>query len=172
LTARAASGKEHQRPAWSPHALVFVTWTPARCIARSPGLLQKHVDVHDEKAVAALCRKWKPRSPAWTTRCAWLVDGYYPARKSAPRNQRGRSRTSPRAQVREWMKKTQRDCIQFGISSWKAATFGTNVFPETDFKFISTPRWTNVPSARAAEGVTENLAARDERDSQRAAARS
>ena len=37
--------------------------------------------------------------------------------------------------VREWMKKKQRECIQFGNLVMEGRDIGTNVFPETDFKF-------------------------------------
>jgi cytidylate kinase len=47
---------------------------------------------------------------------------------------------------------------------------GTNVFPETDFKFYLDASLQERTRRRAADGVRENLAARDERDSQRAAA--
>jgi cytidylate kinase len=47
---------------------------------------------------------------------------------------------------------------------------GSNVFPETDFKFYLDAHLQERTKRRQAEGVHENLAARDERDSQRAAA--
>jgi cytidylate kinase len=47
---------------------------------------------------------------------------------------------------------------------------GTNVFPETDYKFYLDASLHERTKRRAAEGVNENLAARDQRDSQRAAA--
>jgi cytidylate kinase len=47
---------------------------------------------------------------------------------------------------------------------------GTNVFPETDFKFYLDAQLEERSRRRAADGVEENLAARDQRDSQRAAA--
>jgi cytidylate kinase len=47
---------------------------------------------------------------------------------------------------------------------------GTNVFPETDFKYYLDAHLDERSRRRAAEGVEENLAARDLRDSQRAAA--
>ena len=47
---------------------------------------------------------------------------------------------------------------------------GTNIFPETDFKFYLDANLAERTARRQAEGVDENLAARDERDSQRAAA--
>ena len=47
---------------------------------------------------------------------------------------------------------------------------GTNVFPETDFKFYLDAQLEERSRRRAADGVQENLAARDQRDSQRAVA--
>jgi len=72
--------------------------------------------------------------------------------------------------VREWMKKTQRDCIQFGDLVMEGRDIGTNVFPETDYKFYLDATLAERSARRAADGVNENLAARDQRDSQRAVA--
>jgi cytidylate kinase len=68
------------------------------------------------------------------------------------------------------MKKKQRECIQFGNLVMEGRDIGTNVFPETDFKFYLDASLQERTQRRAAEGVQENLAARDQRDSQRAAA--
>jgi CMP/dCMP kinase len=72
--------------------------------------------------------------------------------------------------VREWMKKTQRACVQFGDLVMEGRDIGTNVFPETDFKFYLDAKLEERSARRAADGVNENLAARDQRDSQRAVA--
>jgi cytidylate kinase len=68
------------------------------------------------------------------------------------------------------MKKTQRDCIQFGNLVMEGRDIGTNVFPETDYKFYLDAKLEERSARRAADGVNENLAARDQRDSQRKAA--
>jgi cytidylate kinase len=68
------------------------------------------------------------------------------------------------------MKKTQRECTQFGNLVMEGRDIGTNVFPETDFKYYLDAKLEERSRRRAAEGVKENLAARDQRDSQRAAA--
>jgi CMP/dCMP kinase len=47
---------------------------------------------------------------------------------------------------------------------------GTNVFPETDFKYYLDAHLDERTRRRTADGVQENLAARDQRDSQRAVA--
>src|SRR5437870_12320193 len=68
------------------------------------------------------------------------------------------------------MKQTQRECIKFGHLVMEGRDIGTNVFPETDFKYYLDAQLEERSRRRAAEGVQENLAARDQRDSQRAAA--
>jgi cytidylate kinase len=68
------------------------------------------------------------------------------------------------------MKLKQRECIQFGSLVMEGRDIGTNVFPETDYKFYLDAHIEERTKRRVAEGVNENLAARDQRDSQRAAA--
>jgi cytidylate kinase len=68
------------------------------------------------------------------------------------------------------MKKTQRDCLQFGNLVMEGRDIGTNIFPESDYKYYLDAHLEERSRRRAAEGVSENLAARDQRDSQRAAA--
>jgi len=72
--------------------------------------------------------------------------------------------------VRDWMKQKQRDCIQFGSLVMEGRDIGSNVFPETDYKFYIDAALRARSERREAEGVNEDLAARDKRDSQRAAA--
>jgi cytidylate kinase len=137
--------------------------------------VQKHIDIHDNKAVAAACRKWKT-----SLECVeknhlrvvhLLVDGYFPEKEI--RTAEASAATSLIAavpKVREWMKKMQRDCIQFGNLVMEGRDIGTNVFPETDYKFYLDAKLEERSARRAADGVNENLAMRDQRDSQRAAA--
>ena len=72
--------------------------------------------------------------------------------------------------VREWMVKRQRECVQFGNLVMEGRDIGTNVFPETEFKFYLDAKLEERSRRRAADGIQENLAARDQRDSQRAVA--
>jgi len=137
--------------------------------------LAKRVDIHDAKAVWLLCRKWKTSLECVEKdglRAAHLlVDGYYPDKEI--RTAEVSAATSLIAaipKVRDWMKKTQRDCIQFGDLVMEGRDIGTNVFPETDFKFYLDAKLEERSARRAADGVHENLAMRDQRDSQRAAA--
>jgi cytidylate kinase len=100
-----------------------------------------------------------------------LVDGYDPAteiRSAEVSTAVSHVATIPK--VREWMKKKQRECIQFGSLVMEGRDIGTNVFPETDFKFFLDAQLEERTKRRAAEGLNENLAARDQRDSQRAVA--
>jgi len=137
--------------------------------------LLKRVDIHDAKAVGAACRKWKTRLECKEKdglRAAWLmVDGYFPEKEiRMPETAAAVSHVAAVPYVRKWMKQTQRDCIQFGDLVMEGRDIGTNVFPETNFKFYLDAHLEERSKRRAAEGVNENLAARDQRDSQRAVA--
>src|SRR5258708_5416313 len=133
--------------------------------------LKRGVDVHDAKAVAALCRKWKTSLECVNSEVHLLVDGYYPAAEiRTAETSAAVPHVAAVPQVREWMKKKQRECIRFGNLVMEGRDIGTNVFPETDFKFYLDACMHERCKRRAAEGVHENLAARDQRDSQRAAA--
>lgn len=133
--------------------------------------LKLKVDVANEKAVAAACRKWSTSLECSENNVHLLVEGVNPG--SALRTAEVSAATSHVAvvaKVREWMKKKQRECIQFGNLVMEGRDIGTNVFPETDFKYYLDAHLEERARRRAAEGVIENLAARDQRDSQRAAA--
>ena len=133
--------------------------------------LKTRIDVVDEKAVAAACRKWKTSLECVDGHVHLKVDGYYPEKEIRTAEV---SAAVPHVaavpKVREWMKKKQRECIQFGNLVMEGRDIGTNVFPETDFKYYLDAQLEERARRRAAEGVQENLAARDQRDSQRATA--
>jgi cytidylate kinase len=133
------------------------------------------IDVQDARAVATACRKWKTKLECVETdnlRVARLfVDGYFPEKEIRTAEV---SAAVPHVaaipKVREWMVKRQRECLQFGNLVMEGRDIGTNVFPETDFKFYLDAKLEERSRRRAADGVQENLAARDQRDSQRAVA--
>ena len=137
--------------------------------------LQKRVDVDDAKAVAAACRKWNT-----SLKCVekdglravqLLVENYFPEREiRTPETAAAVSRVAAVPKVREWMKQTQRSCIQFGDLVMEGRDIGTNVFPETDYKFYLDATLAERSARREADGVRENLAERDQRDSQRVVA--
>ena len=137
--------------------------------------LKKNLDAHDAKLVANACRRWK------TDLCCveknglrvvqLLVDGYFPEKEiRTPETAAAVAHVAAVPKVREWMKRTQRECVQFGNLVMEGRDIGTNVFPETDFKFYLDAQLEERSRRRAADGVDENLAARDQRDSQRASA--
>ena len=133
--------------------------------------LQKRMDVHDAKAVANLCRRWKTELVNVDDHVRLLVDGYFPEKEIRTAEV---SAAVPHVaaipKVREWMKQKQRECIKFGNLVMEGRDIGSNVFPETNFKFYLDACLNERTKRREAEGVSENLAARDQRDSQRAAA--
>jgi len=133
--------------------------------------LRQKIDVTDAKSVSAACRRWKTELKVVDNQVQLQVDGYFPAQEI--RTSEVSIAVAPVAaisKVRDWMKKTQRDCIQFGNLVMEGRDIGTNVFPETDFKYYLDAHLEERSRRRAAEGVEENLAARDQRDSQRAVA--
>jgi cytidylate kinase len=131
--------------------------------------LKQNVDVTDAKAVAAACRRWKTELKNIDNHVQLQVDGYYPAQEIRTGEVSAAViHVAAIPKVRDWMKKTQRDCIQFGNLVMEGRDIGTNVFPETDFKYYLDAHLEERSRRRAAEGVEENLAARDQRDSQRA----
>jgi len=137
--------------------------------------LQKRVDVHDAKAVANACRRWKTELSCVEKNhlrvVHLLVDGYFPEQEiRTPETAAAVSHVAAVPKVRDWMKKKQRECIQFGDLVMEGRDIGTNVFPESDYKFYLDAKLEERSARRAADGVHENLAARDQRDSQRAAA--
>jgi cytidylate kinase len=133
--------------------------------------LQKKIDVHEPKVVTAALRKWKTSLENKDGHVHLLVDGYYPDKEIRTAEvSAATSLVAAQPKVREWMKKKQRECIQFGNLVMEGRDIGTNVFPETDYKFYLDAHLDERTKRRAAEGVNENLAARDQRDSQRAAA--
>jgi cytidylate kinase len=133
--------------------------------------LKNRIDVHDAKAVAVACRKWKTKLECVEGRVRLLVDGYY-AEKEVRTDETSAAVPHVAAvpKAREWMVKRQRECLEFGDLVMEGRDIGTNVFPETDFKFYLDATLAERTARRTADGVNENLAARDQRDSQRAVA--
>jgi cytidylate kinase len=133
--------------------------------------LTNRIDFHDAKAVAVAVRKWKTKLEVVDAKVRLTVDGYFPEKEIRTAEVSvAVSMIAAVPKVREWMKKTQRDCIQFGNLVMEGRDIGTNVFPETDYKYYLDAHIEERTKRRVAEGVNENLAARDQRDSQRAAA--
>jgi len=133
--------------------------------------LKQGVDVHNPRAVATVLRRWRTRLECVEGQVRLLVDGYHPAREiRTAETSAAVPHVAAVPKVREWMKKTQRACTQFGNLVMEGRDIGTNVFPETDYKFYLDASLAERTRRRAAEGVEEDLARRDERDSQRAAA--
>jgi cytidylate kinase len=133
--------------------------------------LQERIDVHDTKAVAAVCRRWKSSLECVAAHVRLLVNGYFPEKEiRTAETSAAVPHVAAVPQVREWMKKKQRECAKFGNLVMEGRDIGSNVFPETEFKFYLDALLEERSKRREAEGVRENLAARDQRDSQRATA--
>ncbi|MBI2927808.1 MAG: (d)CMP kinase [Verrucomicrobia bacterium] len=133
--------------------------------------LKHKIDVHDPKAVAAACRRWKTKLVCAGGHVRLLVDGYSPDKEiRTAETSAAVPHVAAVPKVREWMKQKQRECVQFGDLVMEGRDIGSNVFPETEFKFYLDAALDERAKRRAADGVQENLAARDQRDSQRSTA--
>lgn len=133
--------------------------------------LRRHVNIDDPKAVAAALRQWKTALKCIDGQVQLHVEGYYPEKEIRTAET---SAVVPRIaavpKVRDWMKRKQRECVKFGNLVMEGRDIGSNVFPETDFKFYLDAGLEERTRRRAAEGVQEDLAARDKRDSERKSA--
>jgi len=77
--------------------------------------LKQHMDAHNPKAVAAVCRRWKTSLKCVEGHVILLVDDYFPAKEIRTAEVSAVvSHVAAVPKVRDWMKKTQRECIQFG----------------------------------------------------------
>jgi cytidylate kinase len=136
--------------------------------------LKNRVDVTDPAAVARACRRWKTSlmcEEGPPRRVRFLVGGYFPEKEIRTADvTSAASYVAAVPKVRQWMRKKQRECARFGNLVMEGRDIGSNVFPETDFKFYLDAPLPERRRRRQAEGVQDNVAARDERDSQRAAA--
>jgi cytidylate kinase len=137
--------------------------------------LKNGVDVNNKKAVINLCKKWSAKLECveidGLKQVRLLVDGYYPEKEiRTAETSAAVPLVAAIPKVREWMKKVQRNCVQFGDLVMEGRDIGSNIFPETDFKFWLDASLEERIKRRKAEGVLENLAERDTRDSQRATA--
>jgi cytidylate kinase len=133
--------------------------------------LRNGVDIDNPRAVGTALRRWKTKLVCVDGHVRLLVDGYYPEREiRTAETSAAVPHVAALPKVREWMKKAQRSCVEFGNLVMEGRDIGTNVFPETDFKFYLDASLAERTRRRVADGLQENLAARDQRDSQRAAA--
>lgn len=131
--------------------------------------LVKKLDLHDEKAVASLCRKWKTTLVNVEHQVRLLVEGYYPEKEiRTSETSAAVAIIAANTKVRDWMKSLQQSCIQFGNLVMEGRDIGTAIFPDTDFKFYLDAPLAERSKRRWADGVNEDLAKRDHSDSQRA----
>ena len=129
--------------------------------------VDRGIALDDEAAVAALADRARIEIDA--TRVA--IDGAdVTTAIRTPVVDGAASRVARLATVRAILVAQQRAMAGDGNLVMEGRDIGTNVFPETDYKFYLDAHIEERTKRRAAEGVNENLAARDQRDSQRAAA--
>lgn len=130
--------------------------------------LQQGIDPEDTVAVETLCETWPAELKAVDGRIFLAVDGYEPAseiREESISSIVSKVATAPG--VRNWMKSTQRDCAKYGSIVMEGRDIGSHIFPETPYKFYLQASLAERNRRRAAEGVNEDISARDKMDSGR-----
>ena len=127
--------------------------------------LKNAVDIKDKKAIASICRRWNTELKNEEGNIRLYIDGYFPAKEIRTEET---SAIVPIVaavpSVRTWMKAKQRQCVEFGNLVMEGRDIGSNVFPDTDFKFYLDASLDERSKRRIADGVNENLAARDKQD--------
>ncbi len=132
--------------------------------------LQKGVDPADESAISELCQDWETELVCEEGHVRLLVDGRFPEDEiRTAETSAAVSHVAAVPFVRDWMKAQQRESVQFGSLVMEGRDIGSNIFPETPFKFYMDASLEERQARLAADGLQENLAARDQRDSSRKA---
>jgi cytidylate kinase len=133
--------------------------------------LETGVEVGDGSALIREVRRWDAGLVVEGGEVRLQVGGYYPgAEIRSDRVSNTVARVSPVAGVRIWMVRTQREALRFGDLVMDGRDVGTQVFPETPFKFFLTAREEVRAERRRAEGSKDDTAERDRRDRVRAMA--
>ncbi|HQC42904.1 MAG TPA: (d)CMP kinase [Verrucomicrobiota bacterium] len=131
--------------------------------------VQQQIDLEDVKAITATLKKWKTRLVCTNKAVYLTVDGYHPAKEiRTSATSAAVPKVAAIPAVRSWMKKVQRECVQFGNIVMEGRDIGSAIFPETEFKFYLDASLDERSRRREADGVIENLAERDKKDTQRA----
>lgn len=133
--------------------------------------LRRKADVNNPRSVIATRQHWHTALAVEDGEVRLLVDGHFPGEAlRTPEVSAAASKVAVVPAVRNWMKLTQRECRKFGNIVVEGRDIGTNVFPDTDFKFFLDAPIEERAKRRVAQGAGEDLRERDQRDSQRRAA--
>ena len=77
--------------------------------------VQQQIDLEDVKAITATLKKWKTRLVCTNKAVYLTVDGYHPAKEiRTSATSAAVPKVAAIPAVRSWMKKVQRECVQFG----------------------------------------------------------
>lgn len=133
--------------------------------------LQSRIELRDSKAISRLCQSWKTKLMCIDGAVRLLVNNYFPEKEiRTAETSAAVPYVAAIQKVRDWMKKKQRACLEFGSLVMEGRDIGSNVFPQTNYKFYLDASLNARSRRREADGVKEDLCARDKRDSQRSAA--
>jgi len=130
--------------------------------------LKNKIDVEDQKEIGDASTSWDPELKNLGGKIWLTIDGYFPEKEIRTEEvSRIVSKIAAHPAVRKWMKDSQQSCIQFGSLVMEGRDIGSNIFPQTPYKFYIDANIELRAKRRLADGVNEDLAARDKSDSQR-----
>ena len=99
--------------------------------------LRKKVDIHDAKAVGSAVRRWKTQLKLIDGHVQLHVDGYFPEKEiRTAETSAAVPHVAAVPKVRDWMKKTQRDCIQFGSLVMEGSRHRDERLPGNRFQIL------------------------------------
>lgn len=130
--------------------------------------LKESLDVENEREIESAINSWGPDLENLNGKVWLTVDGYFPEKEIRTSEVSGIvSKVAAHPAVRKWMKESQQSCISFGDLVMEGRDIGSNIFPDSPYKFYIDANIELREERRLADGVNEDLAARDKLDSQR-----
>jgi cytidylate kinase len=132
--------------------------------------LRSGLDLNNAKILGRSCLRWRTEIVADGNQLVLkMPKTFQPEALRTAAVASGASKVSSVPAVRRWMRRIQRSCISFGNLVMEGRDIGTNVFPETDFKYYLDAGVKARAERRGSETVVD-IQERDTRDSQRGCA--
>lgn len=166
----AASGKSTVAKTLAKRLGLIMVNTGAMYRAVAWATIQSEIDPENTQAVVQMLDEVEFRCGVSNNLSTVLVDGVDPGdalRQDAVNNRVSKVAAIP--EVRKLLVKMQRDYLQLGSVVMEGRDIGSVVFPDTPFKMYIDASEEVRRKRRAAEGIIDDPAKRDEEDSKRKA---
>ena len=164
----AASGKSTVAKTLAKKLGLIMVNTGAMYRAIAWATIEKGVDAEDSEAVTAMLEQVELTCGVEQGMSTIIVDGVSPgeALRQDPVNRRV-SQVAQVPAVRSLLVEKQREYLELGSVVMEGRDIGSVVFPDTPFKMYIDASEEVRAARRGAEGITDSLAERDKKDSER-----